>query len=125
MRFKALALAALLSTSTMAADGDYCLGEWSNDAQSYCDNLMTYAETVAADRVVDRPKAEVLAEVPQAVLTFVMPAQLAQNFIEYIYRQEPPLAHGQASLILIGGCIDNWETLQSSARQEITELTSR
>ncbi len=125
MKFKAFALAALLSTPLMAADGDYCLGEWSNTAQEYCDNVMIYAEAVSADRIVNRPKAEVLAEVPQAVLTYVIPEALAHNFIEYIYRQEPPLVHGQASLILIGGCIDNWETLQTLARQEITAMQSK
>ena len=40
----------LLIFTTPSHTSDYCLGDWSEDAQTYCDNLMRYVQVVALDR---------------------------------------------------------------------------
>ena len=108
----ALVFSMVLSAS--AAASDYCLGEWTDDADTYCKSLMFYATTLTIDRNLHRPKAEVMAEVPLAVVTYRIPKTLAENYIEFIW-QEPVgyYATDDPGYLLFGGCIDNFVELQT------------
>ena len=98
--------------------GDYCLGDWTVKEQQYCDGLMMYVRTVAADRDVKRPKAELIAEAHKAQHTYVMPMQLVLNYIEYVYGN--PQADADTLVAgAYGGCIDNYDTLISLAKEEL------
>ena len=119
MKIKALVLSLSL-IATPALGDDYCLGEWSEDAETYCNSLMRYVQTIVIDRSVGRPKQEVLNEIVEAAHTYNMPVNLAHNYVQFIYAHNPPLDKDIAQNILIGGCIDNWEKLQELAREELT-----
>ena len=105
--------------SLSAAQGDYCLGEWAEDAHTYCNGIGVYIQAVATDRKINRPKGAVEAEIPLAVKTYVMPAELAQNIINFVYQYEPEDTNPQhAAWALFGGCIDNYENIMAAVDKQ-------
>lgn len=84
-----LVLTVCFPLSLQAASGDYCLGEWTEDAHVYCNNIGVYVKAVAVDRQINRPKEGVESEIYIASKSYAMPPELAQNIIDYIYQFEP------------------------------------
>ncbi len=103
----------------LAKAGDYCLGDWDTTTQEYCDGLMTYARTIAVEHQVNRPMQEVMSEIPTARRTYLIPETLANNYIQFVYAQNPPLTPDTVANMLMGGCIDNAATLKELALKEI------
>lgn len=99
--------------STPADINNYCLGEWTETAESYCQNVMTYVMALVVDRNFNVRKSAVQGDIPEAVATYRIPEELAHNYIEFIWAHprghfEPP----EAANYLFGGCIDNYELLR-------------
>ena len=102
----------LISFSVYSAPGDYCLGEWPEKNDDYCQRVMAYVTTLSIDRNVGREKSLVYLEIPQAVTHYCVPAELASNFIEYIWQFPPRKNKPQDNVnMLFGECINNAETL--------------
>ena len=116
--FAVLIIFVALVSIDMARAGDYCLGDWTQTEQEYCDGLMMYVRTVAADRDVKRPKAELIAEAHKAQHTYVMPRQLVLNYIEYVYGN-PGVDADSLVAMAYGGCIDNYDALIRQAKEEL------
>jgi len=95
-----------------AAPGDYCLGEWTTDAQTYCKNVMNYVQAVAIDRKLNRHKDALLHEVPEAMKAYGIPANLATNYIHFVYQHDPEdVEPSYMASVLFGGCINNFESI--------------
>lgn len=102
-----------LPITIYSAPGDYCLGTWNVNANTYCQTLMTYVQSVAMDRKINRHINAVKSEIPTASKTYNVKEELLHNYVNYIYKQEqknidPNLIATQ----FFGGCIDNYENLK-------------
>ena len=107
----------------LTTSADYCSGEWVEDAEVYCNRLMLYVQALTVDRNVNRPKAEVYAEVNDAITTYLIPRTLAENYIEFIWQFKPgensPDINGN---LLFGGCIDHYKHLQHLGLEDAKKL---
>lgn len=115
-----LILSALLTFLPVAHAGDTCLGEWTEQEETYCEGLMTYVRAIIADRNVDRPKAEVFAEINEARNTFAIPRQLAVNYINLIYLYDEPKNRAIVPP-LMDGCINNYNVIMEALETEDLE----
>ena len=114
------------SRATEAPINSYCLGEWTTQAETYCQRVMIYAGSLVFDHNTGRPIKEVRAEIPLAVITYLIPAELAENFIKWVYQHpKGELTPQLAGVYLFGGCIDDFVYLQSKGNDEAIELTNR
>lgn len=114
---KHLLLTALFLLTPVAQAGDTCLGEWTVEEEEYCEGLMVYVGAIIADRNADRPKEDVLAEVPDAIATFNIPTQLAINYIDLIYLYEDPKSN-RIIPPLMDGCINNFNVIMDALESE-------
>jgi len=110
----ALAFPVSASVSTTPADvNNYCLGEWTETAESYCQNVMTYVMALVVDRNVNVRKSAVMNDIPKAVQTYMIPEELAHNYIEFIWTHPKGFFEpSEAANYMFGGCIDNYEILR-------------
>lgn len=100
------------ATPNNGSAGSYCLGEWPTHVGTYCDNLMVYARSLAADRIAGTSKEEVLKKIPAANATFRIPTVLAEGYIDFVWGiPEQDLSMDTASNLLVGGCIDNYDAI--------------
>lgn len=102
---------------------NYCLGEWTDNAEDYCQNVMTYVMSLVVDRNLNQSltvnkktltsKDLVQMDIQKAVQTYRIPANLAHNYIEFIWQYPPRyFSPEEAANIMFGGCIDNFEILK-------------
>ena len=118
---KKLLLASLMALS-LNTNADYCTGKWTDDADAYCATYMTYVRSVVMDFNVGRPKSDVYSEIHNAVHDFHIPYDLAGNVIDFIYQHKEKQNPDMIAWGLMGGCIDNFVTLQAQGIEEANLL---
>ena len=108
----------IVASINQARAGDYCLGDWTQTEQEYCNGHMLHIRALVADRDVGRPKDEVLAEAHKAAATYIMPIALAQNYVEYVYGN-PGVSADTLVAGAFGGCIEAYEAIIGLGKEEL------
>lgn len=105
-------LVMLLPLPLSSAPGDYCLGNWNVNANTFCQTLMTYVQSIAVDRKVNRHIEAVKSEIHTASELYNVKEELLHHYINYIYAHEPKdINPNFITAQLFGGCIDNHKTI--------------
>jgi hypothetical protein len=117
----------LLTFLVSTANADYCNGEWTKDAEIYCNGIKQYTKTVVIDKQYGRDRRAVQAEVEEAVKNFLIPWDLAENIISFVYQfpDDHILDPDAVAVSLEGGCIDNFAYIQAQGLEEAVLLQSK
>lgn len=112
--FLALILA-ITVTMSEAAQGDYCLGEWSDEVGLYCKRVAVVSTALAMDRKVGMSKMEALMQTNGLNKSWHVPKRLIRSAITILWDEEhinpETLSPMQFGAVMEAQCIDNYETV--------------
>lgn len=111
-----LLLAMLLASSSLfAAEGDYCMGEWSKETGIFCKRVAVTSTALAMDRKVGKSVYGALGQVDELNRSWGVPKRLLVATIKILWDEEHidpetlmPMMFGAE---MEGQCIDSYEII--------------
>ncbi len=109
------AVLAIVTTIAEAAQGDYCLGIWSNEVGDYCERVRVASTALAMDRKVGMGFYGAVAQIDAIKKTYNVPKRLSSAIIEVLWNEElidPETLHPmQFGAGMEGQCIDYYDDI--------------
>lgn len=111
----ALAIVVTVANVAESAEGDYCLGEWSQETGVYCQRVAVTSTALAMDRKVGMSIYGALGQVEGLSKAWGVPKRLLNATIEVLWSEEhinPKILNPmQFGANMEGQCIDHYDVI--------------